>query len=85
MEWGVLLTLGESMWLQEFGLGYDHRPEVLLQSGDGWYTEPHFRFDIGFVEDLGKRGFLADGMRTVDCLDRPEASQDAIKAPMAQG
>src|SRR3974377_1335814 len=50
VEWGVLLALGESMWPQEYELGYEHRPEVLLQSGDGWYTEPHFRFDIGFVE-----------------------------------
>jgi hypothetical protein len=50
-EWGVLLTLGESMWLTELGLGHDHRPEVLLQSGNGWYTEPHYGFDVGFVED----------------------------------
>ena len=54
VEWGALLTLGESMWRQELELEYEHRPEVLLQSGDGWYTEPHFRFDIGFVEDQGK-------------------------------
>ena len=53
-EWGVLLTLGESMWLTEFGLRHDHRPEVLLQSGHGWYTEPYHRFDVGFIED-GKR------------------------------
>ena len=33
VEWGALLTLGESMWLQELELGYEHRPEVLLQSG----------------------------------------------------
>ena len=39
-EWGVLLTLGESMWLTELQLVHDHRPEVLLESGDGWYTEP---------------------------------------------
>ena len=51
LEWGVLLTLGESMWLQELELGYEHRPEVLVQSGKGWYTEPHFRFDVGFIED----------------------------------
>ena len=30
---------------------HDHRPEVILQSGNGWYTEPHYRFDIGFIED----------------------------------
>jgi hypothetical protein len=51
VEWGVLLTLGESMWLTEFELGHDQRPEVLLKSGLGWYTEPHYRFDIGFIED----------------------------------
>ena len=51
VEWGVLLTLGESMWLTEFELRHDHRPEVLLQGGRGWYTEPHHRFDIGFIED----------------------------------
>jgi hypothetical protein len=39
------------MWLTELGLGHDHRPEVLLQSGNGWYTEPHYGFDVGFVED----------------------------------
>jgi hypothetical protein len=50
-EWGVLLTLGESMWLTELELHHDHRPEVLLQSCQGWYTEPHHRFDVGFVED----------------------------------
>jgi hypothetical protein len=50
-EWGVLLTLGESMWLTEFELRHDHRPEVLLQSGLGWYSEPYHRFDIGFIED----------------------------------
>jgi hypothetical protein len=50
-EWGVLLSLGESMWLTEFGLRHDHRPEVLLQSGRGWYSEPYHRFDIGFIED----------------------------------
>ena len=50
-EWGVLLTLGESMWLTEFELRHDHRPEVLLQSGPGWYSEPHHRFDIAFIED----------------------------------
>ena len=72
MEWGVLLTLGESMWLQELELGHDHRPEVLLQSGDGWYTEPHFRFDIGFVEDqeagrvaLGQSRLVEDRARLV--------------------
>jgi hypothetical protein len=54
VEWGALLTLGESMWLLELELGYEHRPEVLLQSGGGWYTEPHFGFDIGFVEDQRK-------------------------------
>jgi hypothetical protein len=26
-EWGVLLSLGESMWLTEFDLKHDHRPE----------------------------------------------------------
>jgi hypothetical protein len=50
-EWGVLLSLGESMWRTEFGLRHDHRPEVMLQSGPGWYTEPFHRFDIGFIED----------------------------------
>jgi hypothetical protein len=54
-EWGVLLTLGESMWLTELEPGHchdhNHRPEVFLQSGNGWYTEPHHRFDVGFVED----------------------------------
>ena len=29
---------------------HDHRPEVLLESGCGWLTEPWHRFDIGFVE-----------------------------------
>ncbi len=53
-EWGVLLTLGESMWLTEFDLSHDHRPEVILQRGNGWFTEPHFRFDIGFIEDVGR-------------------------------
>jgi hypothetical protein len=48
-EWGVLLTIGESMWLTELGLSHDHKPEVLLVSGDRWYTEPYFRFDIGFI------------------------------------
>ncbi len=32
VEWGALLTLGESMWLTEFELRYDHRPDVKLQS-----------------------------------------------------
>jgi hypothetical protein len=50
-EWGVLLSLGESMWLTEFELRHDHRPEVLLQSGLGWYSEPYHRFDIGFIDD----------------------------------
>jgi hypothetical protein len=53
VEWGVLLTLGESMWLTELRLDHDHRPEVLLQRGDGRYTEPHFRFEMGFIEDRG--------------------------------
>jgi hypothetical protein len=51
VEWGVLLSLGESMCLTELELGHDHRPEVLLQSSDGWYAEPYHRFDAGFVED----------------------------------
>jgi hypothetical protein len=51
VEWGVLLSLGESMWLTELGLEHDGRPEVLLQSGNGWYAEPYHRFDVGFVED----------------------------------
>jgi hypothetical protein len=50
-EWGVLLSLGESMWLTEFALRHDHRPEVLVQGGQGWYSEPYHRFDIGFIED----------------------------------
>ncbi len=54
VEWGVLLTLGESMWLTEWELSHDHRPEVVLQRGDGWYTEPHYRFDVGFFTDLGE-------------------------------
>ncbi len=49
-EWGVLLTLGECMWLSEFDLKHDHRPEVLLERGKGWYTEPWFAFDVGFIE-----------------------------------
>ena len=49
-EWGVLLSLGESMWLREFGLRYEHRPEVMLESGQGWYTEPYHGFDVGFIE-----------------------------------
>ena len=53
-EWGVLLSLGESMWLTELDLKHDHHPEVLLQSGDGWYTEPHYRCDVGFIEDKSK-------------------------------
>jgi hypothetical protein len=24
---------------------------VMLQCGNGWYTEPHYRFDVGFIED----------------------------------
>ena len=52
-EWGVLLPLGESMWLTVLQLGHAHRPEVILQRGDGWYTEPQFRFDVGFVKDPG--------------------------------
>ena len=51
VEWGALLTLGESMWLTEFDLRHDHRPEVLLQSGPGWYTEPYYQFDVGFIEN----------------------------------
>jgi hypothetical protein len=54
VEWGVLLTIGESMWLTELELRYDHRPEVILQSGNGWYTEPHYRFDVGFIEDAAR-------------------------------
>ncbi len=50
VEWGVLLSLGESMWLTELWLKYDHRPEVLLRGAAGWYTESYFRFDVGFVE-----------------------------------
>ena len=46
-----LWTLGESMWLRELDGKYEHRPEVMLQSGKGWYTEPSYRFDVGFVED----------------------------------
>ena len=49
VEWGVLLSLGESMWLTELELNYNHRPEVVLEGGNGWYTEPHYRFDIGFI------------------------------------
>jgi hypothetical protein len=49
-EWGVLLSLGESMWLTELDLKHDHRPEVLLQRGNGWFAEPYFRFDVGFIE-----------------------------------
>jgi hypothetical protein len=49
-EWGVLLSLGESMWDSEFDLEHDHQPEVLLKSGAGWHAEPHFRFDVGFIE-----------------------------------
>jgi hypothetical protein len=49
-EWGVLLSVGESMWDSEFDLRYDHHPEVLLRSGAGWYSKPHFRFDVGFIE-----------------------------------
>jgi hypothetical protein len=50
-EWGVLLSLGESMWDSEFDLKHDHQPEALLQRGAGWYSEPHFRFDVGFIEN----------------------------------
>jgi hypothetical protein len=50
VEWGVLLSMGESLWLTEFDLRYDHRPEVLLRGADGWYTEPYYRFDVGFIE-----------------------------------
>ena len=25
-------------------------PKCLLQSGQGWYTEPYHRFDVGFIE-----------------------------------
>ena len=53
VEWGVLLTLGESMWLSEYELRYEHRPEVLLQRGKGWYSEPWYRFDVGFIEEAG--------------------------------
>jgi hypothetical protein len=49
-EWGVLLTLGECMWLSELDLNHDHRPEVLLEKGPAWFTEPWYRFDIGFIE-----------------------------------
>ena len=52
-EWGVLLTLGESMWLTELDLSHEHKPEILLDSSDGWHTEPYYRFDIGFIEDHG--------------------------------
>jgi hypothetical protein len=38
------------MWLTEFELRYDRRPEVLLRGAEGWHTEPYFRFDVGFVE-----------------------------------
>ena len=53
VEWGVLLSLGESMWMTELeaGHGHDHRPEDLLQSGDGWYEEPQYRFDVGLEEE----------------------------------
>jgi hypothetical protein len=48
-EWSVLFTLGESIWLTEFELSHDHKPGVILQSGTGWYTEQHHRFDIGLI------------------------------------
>ena len=51
LEWGALLTLGESLWLRELGLPCDHRPEVLVVCGQGWYTEPHYAFDVGFIEE----------------------------------
>ena len=63
VEWGVLLTLGESMWLTEWELSHDHRPEVVLQRGDGWYTEPHYRFDVGFITDLGEPERLLAGVQ----------------------
>jgi hypothetical protein len=51
VEWGLLLTLGENMWLTELELRHDHSPEVILQTGNGWYTEAHYRFDGGFIAD----------------------------------
>jgi bifunctional non-homologous end joining protein LigD len=33
-----------------FDLKHDHRPEVLLERGKGWYTEPWYGFDVGFIE-----------------------------------
>jgi DNA polymerase Ligase (LigD) len=53
-EWAVLPTLGECTWLSELDLKHEHRLEVLLQSGRGWYSEPWYRFDVGFVERWGQ-------------------------------
>ena len=69
-EWGVLLSLGESMWLTEFELRHDHRPEVLLQSGPGWYSEPYHRFDIGFIEDEKPGLSWADVTEETACGNR---------------
>ncbi len=51
------------MWLTEFALRHDHRPEVMLQSGYGWYTEPHYRFDIGFIEEETGTGPMSQRTR----------------------
>ena len=40
MEWGVLLSPGESMWLTELELKYDHRPEVLLRGARAGTRSP---------------------------------------------
>jgi hypothetical protein len=33
-----------------FDLKHDHGPEVLLERGNGWYSEPWYGFDVAFGE-----------------------------------
>ncbi len=89
VEWGVLLTLGESMWLTEFALRHDHRPEVMLQSGYGWYTEPHYRFDIGFIEEETGTGPITQRTGTPSDLlavsNHSTLSSDVMRWPSFSG
>lgn len=64
-NWGFYLSCGGVTFVKYDGNWDTSEPEIILGEPDGWYLEPHYTFDVGFVPHTTYADFEDDQSNTI--------------------
>jgi hypothetical protein len=64
-DWGIDLSSGGVTFVKYDGDWNTSEPEIIFGKPDGWYLEPHYGFDVGFVPDTPYADFEDDQSNSI--------------------